>query len=219
MAHASLAVRVGGFWLAVASALMVAVFLFHGPLAPSPDEQMKRIADHALRWTVVHWTAASALSLYALAGLVVIGAGSRLTAGARLMSAWAALPVSALWAVSTAVAEASVVTQAALAGSRETFTAWWIIAEARASGFAFFAVAVAVIAGNEVHSLERATPVWSAWIGRVAAIASFAGWALGVWFGVPIGNLLWLGASILMCLWLLAFGVGLMRHTPDRRGD
>jgi hypothetical protein len=54
-------------------------------------------------------------------------------------------------------------------------------------------------------------PVWAARVGVVAGLASFAGWALGRWFGVPFGNLLWVAASIVMSLWTLWFGVALMR--------
>jgi hypothetical protein len=135
MAHTKVAVGVGGTWRAVASVLMVAALVFHGPIANDLNDQMKRIADGAMRWSVVHWIAAAALSLYALTGLVVLT------------------------------------------------SAWWALAEGKATGFAFFALAVAVIAGNEARSPERATPPWSAWIGMAAGVASFAGWGLGMWFG------------------------------------
>lgn len=215
MAHTKMAVQVGGTWLAIASFLMVAVLAFHGPIAPDLNDQMKRIADGALRWSVVHWIAAAALSLYALTGLVVLTSGSRLTEGWWTMTAWAVLPVSALWTMTTAVTEATVVTNAALSGDKETFEAWWAFAEGKATGFAFFALALAVIAGNEARRSERATPAWSAWVAMVAGVASFSGWALGMWFGVGLGNLLWAASSILMSLWTLWFGVALMRSRAN----
>jgi hypothetical protein len=190
---------------------MVAALGFHGPIAPDLDDQMKRIADGATRWSLVHWIAAAALSLYALTGLVVLTSGSRLTDGWWSMTAWALLPVSALWTLTTAVAEATVVANAAVSGTKETFEAWWAFAEGKATGFAFFALAVAVIAGRETRSSERATPKWSAWTGMVAGVASFAGWALGMWFGVGLGNLLWVASSIVMSVWTLSLGVALMR--------
>lgn len=211
MAHTKMAVRVGGTWLAVASFLMVAVFVFHGPIAPDLNDQMKRIGDGAMRWSVVHWIAAAALSLYALTGLVVLTSGSRLSEGWWTMTAWAVLPVSALWTMTTAVAEATVVANAAVSGNKETFEAWWAFAAGKATGFAFFALAVAVIAGNEARSSEGATPAWSAWLAMVAGVASFAGWALGMWFGVGLGNLLWVASSIVMSLWTFWFGIALMR--------
>lgn len=215
MAHTRMAVRVGGTWLAIASFLMVAVLAFHGPIAPDLNDQMKRIADGAVRWSVVHWIAAAALSLYALTGLVVLTSGSRLTEGWWTMTAWAVLSVSALWTMTTAVAEATVVTNAAVSGAKETFEAWWSFAEGKATGFSFFALAVAVIAGNEARSSKRATPAWSAWVGMVAGVASFAGWALGMWFGVGLGNLLWVASSIFMMLWTLWFGVALLRSQAN----
>ena len=97
------------------------------------------------------------------------------------------------------------------AGAKEMFGAWWAFAEAKASGIAFLALAVAVISGNEAQSSERAVPAWSAWIAMVSAVASFAGWALGRWFGVDFGNLLWVASSVLMSVWTLWFGFALMR--------
>jgi hypothetical protein len=205
------AVQVAGTWLAVASSLLVAALVVHGPLAPDLSDQMKRIADGAVAWTVIHWVSAASLSLYAVAGLVVLTSGSRLAGGRWTMTAWAVLTVSALWTMTTAVAEATVVTNAAISGAKEMFEAWWAFAEGKASGIAFLALAVAVISGNEAQSSERAVPAWSAWAAMVSALASFAGWALGRWFGVDFGNLLWVASSVLMSVWTLWFGFALMR--------
>lgn len=205
------AVQVAGMWFAAASVLMVAVLVSHGPLAHDLDHQMQRIANGALRWNVVHWIAAAALSLHALTGLVVLASGSRLTEDRLTLSAWALLVVSAIWTITTAVAEATIVTSAAVSGDVETFRAWWTFAEGMGNGFAFFALAVAVIAAHQAQRSERAWPVWSARVGMVAGLASFAGWALGRWFGVSFGNLLWVATSIVMSLWTLWFGVALMR--------
>jgi hypothetical protein len=212
MAQHETAVRVAGTWFAAASVLMVAVLVSHGPLAHDLDHQMQRIANGALRWTVVHWIAAAALSLHALTGLVVLASGSRLTEDRSTLSAWALLVVSVLWTVTTAVAEATIVTRAAVSGDVETFKAWWAFAEGMGNGFAFFALAVAVIAAHAARLSERASPVWSAQVGMVAGLTSFAGWALGRWFGVGFGNLLWVAASIVMSVWTLWFGVSLMRN-------
>jgi len=211
MTHDNQAVRVGGSWLAIASFLMIVTLVFHGPIAPDLDDQMARIAAAATRWSVVHWIAAAALSLYVVTGLIVLTARSRLTDDWWTMTAWAVLPVGALWTITTAVAETTVVADAAVSGSRETFVAWWAFAEGRATGFAFLALAVAVIAGNEARASAGGTPAWSAWTAMVAGVLSFAGWALGMWFGFDFGNLLWVVASIAMSVWTLWFGVALMR--------
>lgn len=52
------------------------------------------------------------------------------------MTAWAVLTVSALWTMTIAVVEAAVVTNAAAAGAKEIFEAWWAFAEDKASGIA-----------------------------------------------------------------------------------
>ena len=211
MSHTNTAVRVAGTWLAIASLLLIAALIIHGPLAPDLGEQMKDVANRALAWTVIHWVAAASLSLYAVTGLVVLTSGSRLAGGGWTLTAWAVLTVSALWTMTTAVAEATAVTNAAVSGAKEMFEAWWAFAEGKATGIAFLALAVAVISGNEAQSSERAVPAWSAWIAMVSGVASFAGWALGRWFGVAFGNLLWVTSAVLMSVWTLWFGVALMR--------
>lgn len=211
MPYTNTAVRVAGTWLAIASSLLIAALVVHGPLAPDLSDQMIKIADGAMAWSVIHWVSAASLSLYAVTGLIVLTSGSRLAGGWWTMTAWAVLTVSALWTMTTAVVEATVVTNAAAAGAKEMFEAWWAFAEGKASGIAFFALAVAVISGNEAQSPERVVPAWSAWIAMVSGFASFAGWALGRWLGVDFGNLLWVASSVLMSVWTLWFGFALMR--------
>lgn len=215
MPHTNTEVRVAGTWLAIASFLLIAALIVHGPLASNLGDQMEEIADGAMVWSVIHWVSAASLSLYAVTGLIVLTSGSRLTGGSWTMTAWAVLTVSALWTMTTAVVEATVVTNAAVTGARQMFEAWWTFAEGKASGIAFLALAVAVISGNEAQSPERAVPTWSAWIAMVAGVASFVGWALGRWFGVDLGNFLWVASSTLMGVWLLWFGVALMHSRVD----
>ena len=211
MPHTNTAVRVAGTWLAIASPLLIAALVVHGPLAPDLSDQMKKIADGPMTWSVIHWVSAASLSLYAVTGLIVLTSGSRLAGGWWTMTAWAVLTVSALWTMTTAVAEATAVTNAAVTGAKEMFEAWWAFAEGKASGIAFLALAVAVISGAEAQSSERAVPAWSAWIAMVSGVASFGGWALGRWFGVDFGNLLWVASSVLISVWTLWFGFALMR--------
>lgn len=63
MTHTDEAVRVGGAWLAIASFLMILALGLHGPIAADPGEQMTRIAEGAVRWSIAHWIAAAGLSL------------------------------------------------------------------------------------------------------------------------------------------------------------
>jgi len=206
-------VQVGGTWLAIASGLMIATLVLHGPIAPDLNDQMARIANRPTVWAVAHWIAAAGLSIYAVAGLLVLTSESRLTEGWWTTTAWAFLPVTALWTLTTAVAEATAVTDAVKSGNAEMFAAWWAFAEGKATGFAFLALAVAVIAGNEARSDKGATPAWAAWTAVVAGVASFTGWAVGMWFGISLGSLLWLVTSILMSVWIVWFGAALT-HSP-----
>lgn len=215
MPDTNTAIRVAGTWLAVASLFLTAALILHGPLAPNLDEQMQMVAGRAESWVAIHWVSAAALSLFALAGVVVLTSGSRLVAGWWSMTAWGVLTISALWTMTTAVAEATAVTNAAVSGSREMFAAWWAFAEGKATGIAFLALAVAVISANEAQSPHRAVPAWSAWLAMASGIASFAGWALGRWLGVDFGNMLWVASSVVMSLWTLWFGFALSRNRVD----
>lgn len=218
MSHSDRAIRVGGAWLAVASFLMIAALGLHGPIPPGLEAKMAMVAGAGVKWSVVHWMAAAALSLYAVSGLIVLTSRSRLTGNGWSLTAWAVVCVGAFWTMTTAVVETTVMPGAAVAGSEETFAAWWSFAEGKGSGFAFLALAVALIAGSEARSAADTTPPWAAWIAVIAGIGSFAGWALGMWLGVRIGNLLWLAASLVMSLWTLWFGVTLFR-TSDTPGE
>ena len=214
MTHTNKTMRVAGTWLAIASLLMVITFISHGPIDHELTAQMGKIAAGTVWWPATHWMAATALSLFAITGLLVLTARSRLTQGWWTLTAWAVLSVGALWTMITAVVEATAVTQAAVSGNLETFETWWAFAEGMATGFAFVALAVVVIAGNEMRSSERVVPVWSAWVAMIAGVASFAGWGLGMWLGISLGNLVWVAASILMSLWTLWFGIALIRLSP-----
>jgi hypothetical protein len=203
--------RVGGAWLAVGSSLMIAGLALHGPIDPDLSAQMTKIASHPAAWRVAHWITAAGLSLLTVTGLIVLTSGSRLTEGWWTTTAWAVLPVASLWILTTAVAEATVVTNAAISGDARMFEAWWAFAEGKATGVTFLALAVAVIAANDARSAQGVTPAWSAWTGTIAGVASFCGWALGMWFNLRAGSLLWVGSTILMSTWSVWFGVALAR--------
>ena len=214
MADIGTRVQVVGACLAVGSLLAVASFVFHPPPAGELSQQMELIADAGARWVAVHWAAAGALSLFAIAGIVALTAHSRLTQQWWTTFAWSVVILGALWTVTTAVAEATVVVEAATAGSTATFEAWELFAEGMSTGFAFLALAVAVIAGNEARTEARATPVWAAWVAALAGITAFLGFAMGMWLGIAIGGVVWVVSAIVMSLWTLWFGVALMRLAP-----
>lgn len=103
------------------------------------------------------------------------------------------------------------IADAAVSGNTDMLETWWAFAEGKAAGFTFLALAVAVIAGSEARSSQRVTPTWTSWIAVVAGLASFVGWAVGIWLGVSLGNLLWVVSSLVMCLWTFWFGTALSR--------
>jgi len=206
MSHTDTGMRVAGAWLAIASALLGFTLIGHGPIHPDLGQQMKVIADGATRWLIVHWIAAASLSLFAVAGLIAPSAGSRLTESWWTLSAWAVVPVGALWTVTTAVAEATVVANAAAANDVARFEAWWAFTEGNANGLMFLCLVVAVIAGNETRSHHPLTPVWASFVGVVAGIGAVVSWPLGMWFDIGLFGQLCGASSIVMSLWMLWFG-------------
>jgi hypothetical protein len=209
--------RVAGAWLAGASLLLVLTLGLHGPLHPDLEVQMTRIGESASRWAVAHWIAAAAFSCFAIAAVLVLVSRSRLTSTGKTISAWAVVLVGALWTLTTAVTEVTVIADLAASGDLAQFEVWWSFAEGHANGFSMLAVAVSVIAWNEHRNPHRLLPKWSAGVGTGAGLASFAGWALGVWLDVGPANLLWLLASGVMCVWLAWLGTVLAR-TRDFNG-
>jgi hypothetical protein len=208
--------RAAGAWLAAASLLLASALVFHGPLHPDLEVQMMHIGQSASRWAAVHWTAAAALSCFAIAAVLVLVSRSRLTSTGQTISAWAVVLVGALWTLTTAVTEVTVIPDLAASRDLAKFRAWWSFAEGHGNGFSMLAVAVAVIAWNEYRDPRRLLPKWSAGIGAGAGLASFAGWALGVWLNVGPANLVWLIASGVMCLWLAWLGTVLARTSGVR---
>jgi hypothetical protein len=209
MSHTDSATRAAGVWLAVAAILLAGVFAGHGPIHPDMGVQMERIAAGPALWALVHWAAAASLSLFAVAGLIVLTARSRLTEEWWTISAWAVVTVGGLWTMTTAVAEATVVAGAAAAGNLAVYEPWWAFSEGKANGFAFLALAMVAIAANEARTGAAAVPAWSSWIAVAAGLGAFLGWTIGMWLGFEAGSLLWAASSFVLALWTLWFGLAL----------
>lgn len=204
-------IRVGGAWLAVGSLLLVVGFALHPPPSPDPAVFMATIADDPTRWVAAHTTTAIALAVFTIAGLLMLTADSRLTQKWWTLTAWAVFVVGALWVTTAAVAEATVITAAAIAEDTATFEVWASFADAHSTAFLVVVLAIAVIAGNEARSASQTTPEWASWLGATAGVAAFVGMVLVFLLGIALGGLVWLVATIVMSLWLGWFGVRLAR--------
>ncbi len=204
----------GGAWLAIGSVLLVVGIVLHPPPSPDRGEFIAIIAEEPTRWMAAHWATAIALAAFTIAGLIVLTAESRLTRNWWTVSAWAGVIVGALWVTTAAVAEATVITAAAVGGDAATFEAWEPFVEAHSAAFVVFALA---IAGNEARSDHEATPTWASWTGAGAGIVAIAGFVFGLGLGVTPGSLVWLASTVMMSLWTLWFGWVLMR--PESPGQ
>lgn len=199
-------ITTAGIWLASGAGLLGAALILHGPPDPDLAVQMEIIAHEHGRWSGAHWLAAVALSLFTAAGLMMMTGQSRHVDSIVTRSAWAVLTLGALWTMTTAVAEATAVTTAALAGDQAAFTAWWNFSSGKANGFMGLACAVVLIALAESRQTATSMPRMVSLAGAAAAAGSAVGWVLNMWIGVAIGGPIWLISSLLMCVWLVWFG-------------
>lgn len=205
------AIRTGGAWLAVAATLLIVALTMHPPPPAEDAAFMELIADEGATWIAVHWLAAIALSLFVVAGLIVLSGRSALTARPLTLSAWAIFAVGAFWTVRTAVAEATAVSHVAASGDLAGFEAWNGYAGGNAMGFAVFGLAVAAIAADQASRATTTMPRWASGLAVALGVLSFSGWVLGSILGVGLGGPVWLVSSLLMNAWLVWFGVLLVR--------
>ena len=169
MSHTHTGMRVAGGWLAIASLLLAGGIVLHGPINPDMGHQMQVVADSSTRWAISHWASAAGLSLFAVTGLIVLAARSRLTEAWWTMSAWAVLAVGALWTMTTAVAEATVVADAAASGNVATYEAWWAFPKEKPRA-SCRRVGGCRDRRQRARTTRGATPVWASWIAAVAGI-------------------------------------------------
>lgn len=210
-------IRTAGGWLVAGAIVWVLSLAMHPPPPPETAAFMDLIADAGLRWVVVHWLAAIAMSIFVVASLLVLTSGSRLTRAPLGRTGWAVLPVASLWVITTAVAEATVIADAAAAGDLAIFEMWHAFAEGSAMGFLAIASSVGLIALNEANQARHtraATPAWAAWVAVASGSVGAAGWVLGPILGIPAGGPMFVISSVAFGLWLLWFGVGLVRTRP-----
>lgn len=217
--HTNSAVRTAGIWLIIGAAIWVPALALHPPLPSETAEFMERVAEVDNRWVTAHWLAAISLSIFALTSLIVLGARSWLTRDGLGMTAWALLPVAALWVATAAVAEATVISRSAISGDIETFRAWDAFAEGRAMGFLGLALAISLIAANELRARgEAALSSLEAWIGVIAGAVGIVSWLLGrPVLGLAIGGPLFVLSAVAIGVWLFWFGVCAVRSSSSPR--
>ena len=198
-----------GLWLGTGSALLAAALIFHGPPDPDMTVQMQHVAENHGRWAMVHWAAAAALFLMSGAGFLTLLARAE---GAHVNApygAWVFLALGALLTISTAVAEAGVVSVAAASGDQASFDAWWAFSSGMANGFFALAIATGRIAFAEYGADGSRLPSWASMIGTAAGFLSALGWMLGTQLDIWIGGPIWLISTLVMCLWLTWLGLSI----------
>jgi hypothetical protein len=202
--------RTAGAWTAFAAILLTVSLALHPPPEAETTAFMEVIAAEGDTWRIVHWLAAAALAALVVAGLVALAA-PELARGGLTKSAWGVLTVGALSTLFTAVSEATVIADAAARGDQATFGGWQAFAQAMALGFAFLGLAVASLGAAEARNRAAPLPRWAAYLAVPFGAGAFLGWMLGPVQGYSFGGPIWLVSSLLMGLWLAAYGVGIVR--------
>ncbi len=208
--------RTARLWIGMGAALLSVALVFHGPPDPDLSVQLHNVADGSHRWSIVHWTAA--VSLFLISGGAFLALSGR-AAGETLPGhpgAWMVMALGAMATFTTAVTEAAVVAEAAHHGDQATFDIWWAFSSGMANGFFALAVATGFIALAIARAGNREMPRWVAAIGSVAGFLSALGWTLGEHMGVWIGGPIWLISTLVMCLWLVWFGLAAFLVTQSR---
>lgn len=206
------AARTAGLWVATAALLLTVSLAMHPPPPAESAAFMDLIAAEGTTWQAVHWLAAAALASFVVAGLIALSAPDLARSGVT-KSAWGVLTVGALSTMFTAIAEATAVSHVAASGNLETFAAWESFAAAAALGFAFLGLAVAVLGAAEARHRAGALPEWAAWVAVPLGVGGFTGWMLGPVAGYSFGGPVWLVSSLAMGIWLVAYGIGVVRFT------
>ena len=133
-------------WLGAGAALLTAALIIHGPPDPDLTKQLRHIAEGGDRWAIAHWAAAVALFLLSGGAFLMLLGRAAGEAVPGHPGAWMVMALGALTTVTTAVAEASVVSVAAHAGDQAAFDTWWAFSSGMANGFFALAIAVGLIA-------------------------------------------------------------------------
>ncbi len=199
--------RTSRLWLATGAALLSAALVFHGPPDPDLTVQLHNVADGSHRWSIVHWTAA--VSLFLISGAAFLALLER-AAGEALQGhpgAWMVMALGAMATFTTAVTEAAVLAEAAHAGDQATFDIWWAFSSGMANGFFALAIATGFIALSVFRDNQSKMPIWASAIGTASGALSALGWTLGEHLGIGLGGPVWLISTLVMCLWLVWFGL------------
>lgn len=203
-AHTEAGLKAGGMWLAI-GALVFTVGLVLHPM----EETMDAVADAATIWRASHWFIAAGSLLLVAGAWCVLAAGSRLSSTWVRMTAWTAFAASLLVFIAVPLIEATVATDAAVAGDTATWDSWNSLATGVVNVMFVFSASVIVLAWIDMKSSNWITPKWASTLGMVGAFGGMLSMALP-WFGVTTLGWLFFGVIVAM-LWVAWFGVGVMR--------
>ena len=207
--------RSAGLFLAVSAALFIIGILWHTfvhPSAGATSEHSMRLIQRAPNmWLAMHVFLAAVSALFAAAALAVLTARSSLTASFPGVAGWSLLAVLAGLMINPIVVEATVQSDAAVAGDVTIFTMWSALSRGYDLVLGLVPLAFLGITLADLRSAQPATPRWASGLALAGAALMLVGVIGATGFGMAALGVLWGGAARLEAL--------RQRFERRRRGD
>ena len=209
-----------GLFLAGTNMLLLTAISWHAVVHPAVgatnEFTMQLIQRQATVWFVMHTYFALAASLFAAAGLVILGAGTRLTATFPGLAGWSILTVINVLLSMLAVIEAPAQGNAPVVGDLNAFSVWFSVSRAFEILFILFPTAFFAITLSELQSPSPFMPRWASSIALVGAVlmivAAIGASGLRI---VALGPLC--GTAVLPMIWFIWLGFRLA--SESRQGQ
>jgi hypothetical protein len=205
-------VQGAGLFLAGTNILLLTAISWHAVVHPAVgatnEFTMQLIQRQPTVWFVLHMYFALAAALFAAAGLVILGAGTRLTATASGLVGWSTLTViNGLLSILTVI-EATAQGNAAVAGDVNAFALWFSISRGFEILFILFPAAFFAITLCELRAPAPFMPRWASGLALLGAILMIVAVIGASGLRIVVLGPLW-GATALPMIWFIWLGLRL----------
>ncbi|HEV8359064.1 MAG TPA: hypothetical protein VGR28_01270 [Candidatus Thermoplasmatota archaeon] len=202
--------QAAGALLTVGALLLVVGLLAHPAEGATPDAAMTATAQAAPTWRIAHALMTAGALAFAAGSLLVVTAGSRLTATAAGVAGWTVLALASLAFLPVPALEATTATDAAVAGDAATFGAITSVVFGLIQVVPPLFLALAAAAFTEARAATGVARGAAA-VGGALALVGFVGTAGTLWFGIAALAVVSNQVLGLAFLWPILLGATLAR--------
>lgn len=202
--------RAAGIWIAIGALCFVVGLGIHGAQEETTAAQMAAIADSGT-WTLSHWLIGGGMMALAAGAVTMLASGSKWTDGTMSTMAWGAVALFAIPMALGMALEATVVSEAAVAGSTPQYEMWSTVVVAMINALALVLVGLLVVAWDQFRADDPVTPKWASGIAAVLYLVAFVAFAGSTWFDIAAMMPVAIIGSAIAGLWLLWLGLGMAR--------